>query len=123
MLLSLSSLLLAQAAPAQPDWRPAGLSGNRRETHYDAASVVRGTPVSRVRVRFTEENGYVLSMIELRCNSFEGRMVGTTTFDANGVEQSSNGMATPFRAIIANSFMDTLSREICGAAAGPARPQ
>ena len=76
-----------------------------------------------VRVRFTEANGYTLSMIELRCGAFEGRIVGTTAYDANGVEQSRNDMATPFRAILSNSFMGTLSREICGAAAGPAQPQ
>lgn len=114
--------LLAQAAaqPAAPDWREIGLSVNGRQAAYDRASIARAGPVTRVRMRFTEAGSYAVSMVELRCAAYEARIIGMTTYDANGVEQSRNEMVTPFRAIIAGTFLETLRGEVCGTGQGPA---
>jgi hypothetical protein len=111
------------AAAPPPGWRPLGMSGNGRETFYDPASVVRAGPVTRLRLRFTEESGYMLSNIELRCAAYEARVAGMTAFAPDGREISRNEMMTPFRAIVAGSFLERLATEVCGAATGPARPQ
>ena len=124
--LPLLALLLAQAAApsaAQPGWRPLGQSGNGRESFYDPASVVRAGAVTRVSVRFVEATGHVVSTVELRCANYDGRVAGMTTYDANGTQTGRNEMATPFRAILAGSFVETLAREVCGAAQAPASPQ
>ncbi|HYD13007.1 MAG TPA: hypothetical protein VEC11_09180 [Allosphingosinicella sp.] len=114
--------LLAQAA-AQPDWRSLGTSGNGRQTSYDAASVVRAGPITRVRLRFVEEGSYTLSNMELRCAAYEARVLGIVTYSPEGAEQSRNETSTPFRAVVVGSFLETLAREVCGAAQAPARPQ
>ncbi len=111
-------LLLAQAAGPQPDWRPLGTSTAGRQTSYDGASIVRAGPVTRVRLRFAEAGNYALSMVELRCGAYEARVLGMVTYDPNGVEVNRNEMTTPFRAIIAGTFLETLRAEVCGAAQG-----
>jgi hypothetical protein len=115
--------LLAQAVTAQPtapDWREIGLSVNGRQAAYDRASIARAGPVTRVRMRFTEAASYAVSMVELRCAAYEARIMGMITYDANGVEQSRNEMVTPFRAIIAGTFLETLRGEVCGTGQGSA---
>jgi hypothetical protein len=116
-------LALAAQATAQPGWRPIGVSGNGRQTSYDPASVVRAGPVTRVSLRFTEQTSYALSTVELRCAAYEARVVGVVTHAQDGTVVNRNEMATPFRAIIIGSFLDTLARAVCGAATGPAEPQ
>jgi hypothetical protein len=111
--------LVAQAAP-QPAWRPIGVAGNGRQTFYDPASVVRAGPVTRVRLRFTEEAAYVLTTVEIRCAAYEARVLGTATYANDGTERDRNELTTPFRAIVAGGFLDTLARDLCGAAQGPA---
>ncbi len=114
----------APAAPAvPPGWRSLGVAGNGRDTYYDPASIVRAGPITRVQLRFNEETDYVLSTLELRCATFEGRAVGMITYNPDGTEANRNEMSTPFRAIIVGSFLEALSREVCGAAQGPASPQ
>ena len=126
LILALLVVLAAQPVPqatAQPDWREIGLSVNGRQTSYDAASVVRVGPVSRVRMRFVEAETYGISTVELRCAAYEGRSVGAVTYAPNGREVSRNEMVTPFRAIRIGSFLDTLAQAICGAAQAPAVAQ
>ena len=108
----------AQVPPAQGDWRPLGTSGGGRQTSYDAASITRAGPVTRVRLRFIEGQSYALGTIELRCAAYEARSMGTVTYDPNGVELNRNDMATPFRAIIAGTILETVRAEVCGAAPG-----
>jgi hypothetical protein len=112
----------AQAA-AQPDWRPLGLSNNGRPVFYDPASVARAGNVTRVRLRFIDESRYALSTAELRCAAFEGRMIGVITYAADGTEVVRNEMITPFRGIVAGSFLDTLARAVCDPAVLPPAPQ
>ena len=120
------ALLLAQAAvppAAQADWRPLGPSATGRQSFYDPASVVRAGAVTRVSVRFVEATGYVVSTVELRCANYDGRVAGMTTYNASGTQTAHNDMATPFRAILAGSFVEALAQAVCGAAQGPAAPQ
>ncbi len=107
-------LLLAQAAAPQPDWRSLGTSTSGRETSYDAASIVRAGAVTRVRLRFAEGGAYALSTVELRCAAYEARVMGSVSYDANGVEQSRSEITTPFRAVIAGTFLETVRAEVCG---------
>jgi hypothetical protein len=116
-------LAVAVQAPAQPDWHSLGVTGNGRQTFYDPASVVRTGPVTRVRVRSNGENAYAFSTIELRCASFEARVIDVVNYNGDGSEASRSDLATPFRAIMGASFLATLAREVCGAAQGPAAPQ
>jgi hypothetical protein len=124
--LALLFALVVQAAaqPAvQADWRPLGRAGEGRQTLYDAASVERAGAVTRVRLRFNETGPYVLSTIEIRCGAYDGRILGLVNYDANGMEIGRNAMATPFRAIVVGSIIETVAREVCGASQGPAAPQ
>ncbi len=123
--MSLSALFLAlfAQAAAQPDWRPLGVSGNGRPTFYDPASVTRAGAVTRVRMRFNEQDAYTVSNVELRCGAYEARVMGIVTHSPEGAELSRNEMATPFRAIVVGSFLETLAREVCGAGQTPARPE
>jgi hypothetical protein len=118
-------LLLAFAAQAatQPDWRPLGVSNNGRPAFYDPASVVRAGDVTRVRLRFTDENHYALSTTELRCAAFAARMIGVITYAADGTEVNRNEMVTPFRGIAMGGFLDTLARAVCDPAILPPAPQ
>jgi len=111
--------LVAQAA-AQPAWRTIGTAANGRVTAYDPASLVRAGPVTRVRLRFTDQGSYTLSTVELRCATYEARVIGVVIYDPNGTELNRNDMSTPFRAILAGMFLETLARELCGAVEGPA---
>jgi hypothetical protein len=116
-------LALAAQAAAQPDWRPLGPSNNGRPAFYDPASVVRTGNVTRVRLRFTDESNYSLSTAELRCGSFEARMIGVTSYAADGRELNRNEMTTPFRGIVIGGFLETLARAVCDPATLPAAPQ
>lgn len=118
-------LLLAFAAQvaAQPDWRPLGAANNGRPAFYDPASVVRTGNLTRVRLRFTDESSYSLSTAELRCASFEARMIGVVSYAPDGRELTRNEMMTPFRAIVAGGFLDALARAVCDPATLPPAPQ
>ena len=116
-------LALSAQAAAQPEWRPLGVSGNGRPTFYDPASVARAGAVTRVRLRFNEQDAYTISNVELRCGAYEARVVGIVSHSPDGTEISRNEMATPFRAIVIGSFLENLAREVCGAGQMPARPE
>jgi hypothetical protein len=123
-------LLIAQAAaqsaapPApRPDWRPVGPPFNGRQSFYDPASVARAGTVTRVRVRIADPAGDAVSNLELRCANYDARIVGVLSYDPGGNQIGRSEMVTPFRAIIAGSFVEVLAREVCGAAQGPAQPQ
>lgn len=114
------------APPPQPGWRPVG-SGNGGQGSYDPASVVRAGPVTRVRLRMDYAGGHSLNILELRCATYEGRLVGSVNYDANGRELSRNDMASPFRAITAasgaGSIGEALARELCDPTQMPASPE
>lgn len=113
----------AQApAPAQPDWRTLPNSAEMRGSSYDAASVVRTGPVTRVRLRFNATGGYSITTVEMRCGNYDGRIVGMANYDTNGTELGRNDITTPYRAIVAGSFIEAVARELCGAGQGPATP-
>ena len=116
-------LALAAQAAAQPDWRPLGASNNGRPAFYDPASVVRAGNVTRVRLRFTDEGSYSLSTAEVRCGSFDARMVGVITYAPDGRELIRNEMTTPFRGIVMGGFLETLARAVCDPATLPPAPQ
>lgn len=114
------------AASPPPAWRPIGF-GNGGQARYDPASVVRVGPVTRVRLRIDYEGGYSVNMLELRCATYEGRLVGSVSYDANGREQSRNDIASPFRAITAatsaGNIGEALAHELCDPTQAPAEPQ
>ena len=122
LLFAFAAQSAGQPAPA-PAWRPLGLSANGRQTFYDPASVVRSGPVTRARIRFTEQDAYSLSTVELRCAAYEARVIGIVSYAPDGSERNRNDMASPFRTILAGGFLETLAGELCGATQGPARPQ
>jgi hypothetical protein len=64
-----------------------------------------------------------MSTVELRCATYDARVAGMTSYDANGTQTGRNEMVTPFRAILVGSFVETLARAVCGAGQGPAAPQ
>lgn len=114
---------LAVQAAAQPDWQPLGPSNNGRPAFYDPASVVRAGNITRVRLRFTDESNYALSTAELRCASFESRMIGVVTYASDGRELVRNEMTTPFRGIVIGGFLERLARAVCDPATLPPAPQ
>ena len=119
LLLAIAAQASPQPAP-QPAWRPIGAVNNGRQTYYDPASIIRAGPLTRLRLRTAAEGTSVITTVEFRCAAYESRILGTASFDASGAQIGRNEMATPFRAIVAGGFFDTLAREICGAAQGPA---
>ena len=76
-----------------------------------------------MRLRFSEEAGYALTTVEIRCAAYEARVLGTATFGNDGTERSRNELTTPFRAIVPGAFIDVLARDLCGAAQGPAEEE